>query len=310
MEYKDYYKVMGVARDASQDDIKRAYRRLARKYHPDVSKESDAEARFKEVGEAYEVLSDPEKRAAYDTLGPDWQAGQQFRPPPDWQQHFHRGGGRETHGFAGTADFSDFFESLFGGGGFHRARGGFRAAGEDLRVNVPLSLEEAFRGTTRELSLRQPDSDGGARSRTLRVKIPAGVTDGQRIRLPGQGGAGIGGGPAGDLYAIVQIEPHPHFRFEGRDIYVDLPVAPWEAALGATVKVPTLGGTVDLKIPRGSGAGQRLRLKGRGLPGQPPGDQFVTLQVIAPPADSEELESLYRRMAELSKANPRARLGV
>ncbi len=316
MQFKDYYKIIGVARDAGQDDIKRAYRKLARKFHPDVSKEPDAEERFKEVGEAYEVLSDPEKRAAYDALGADWKAGQGFRPPPDWDAS-HFGGARQGQrpsGFGGPGEFSDFFESLFGGGGFHGARGSFRAAGDDLRVSVPVSLEEAYRGTTRELSLGSaPRHDAGGTqqaTRSLRVRIPAGVSDGQRIRLQGQGGQGMGGGPPGDLYAVIQITPHPYFRPEGRNIHLDVPIMPWEAALGAVVKVPTLGGTVDLTIPRGSRSGQRLRLRGRGLPGSPAGDQFVTLQIMAPAADTPEAEALYRRMAETFQANPRAALGV
>ncbi len=317
MEFKDYYEVIGVARDASQEDIKRAYRRLARKYHPDVSKEPDAEAQFKEVGEAYEVLSDPEKRAAYDALGKDWKAGQQgFQPPPDWESQFHArsGHGPGAHGFSGGGQFSDFFETLFGQDGFQRGGRGFRVSGEDMRVTVPLSLQEAYAGVTRELSLATPEVDDSGRirqrTRTLRVRIPAGVTDGQRIRLPGQGSRGHGGGPPGDLYAVVQLVPHPHFRPDGRDIFLEVPVTPWEAALGATVQVPTLGGAVDLKIPRGSAAGQRLRLKGRGLPGSPPGDQFVVLQIVAPAADSPEAETLYRRMADVFGGNPRGHLGV
>jgi curved DNA-binding protein len=314
MEYKDYYKIMGVARDASQDEIKRAYRRLARKYHPDVSKEANAEERFKEVGEAYEVLSDPEKRAAYDSLGSNWKAGEQFRPPPDWEQHFHFGGA----GSGGARSFSDFFETLFGqagfGGGGRSRSFTFSTRGEDYQTSITLSLEEAYRGTTKTLTVEIPEIDPSGRivqrSRTLNVRIPPGVTDGRRIRLPAQGGAGAGGGERGDLYAIVRLAPHPFFRPEGRDIHLDLPVLPWEAALGATVQVPTLGGPVELKIPRGSDAGRRLRLRGRGLPGKPPGDQIVTLKVVAPSAETPEIESLYQRLAEAVRANPRAHLGV
>ena len=314
MEYKDYYKIMGVARDASQDEIKRAYRRLARKYHPDVSKEANAEERFKEVGEAYEVLSDPEKRAAYDSLGSDWKAGQQFRPPPDWEEHFHFGGAGPT---GGARSFSDFFETLFGQAGF--GRGGtrsytFSTRGEDYQTTVTLSLDEAYRGVTKALTVQIPEIDPSGRivqrARTLNVRIPPGVTDGRRIRLPAQGGAGAGGGERGDLYAIVRLAPHPFFKPDGRDILLDLPVLPWEAALGATVQVPTLGGTVELKIPKGSQGGRRLRLRGRGLPGSPPGDQIVTLQVTAPPADTPEVEGLYRRLAAAVRTNPRAHLGV
>ena len=315
MEYKDYYKIMGVAREASQDEIKRAYRRLARKYHPDVSKEANAEERFKEVGEAYEVLSDPEKRAAYDSLGSSWQAGEQFRPPPDWERHFHFGGEQ-----AGSArSFSDFFESLFGQAGFGAGGGRaytYSARGDDYQTSISLSLEEAYAGTTKTLSVEIPEVDAHGRmpprtrTRTLTVRIPPGVTDGRRIRLPAQGGAGTGGGARGDLYALVRLAPHPFFRPDGRDIHLDLPVHPWEAALGATIPVPTLGGPVELKVPKGAQTGRKLRLRGRGLPGSPPGDQLVTLQVTAPAADSPEIETLYRQLAEAVTTNPRAHLGV
>ena len=292
MRFRDYYETLGVARGASQDDIKRAYRRLARKFHPDVSKESDAEARFKEVGEAYEVLKDPEKRSAYDRFGKDWKHGQEFRPPPGWERRFDFGGG----GFSGDSGFSDFFESLFGRGGFAGARGPMRARGGDQNATIEIPLEDAYRGATRNITIH---------GRTLSVRIPKGVTEGQRIRLGGQGGAGAGGGPAGDLYLTVAHAAHPLFRTEGRDVHLKLPVAPWEAALGATVAVPTLGGKVDLKIPPGSRAGRSLRLKGRGLPGRPNGDQYVTVEIVAPPADSPEAESLYRKMAETMPFDPR-----
>ena len=292
MRFRDYYETLGVARGAAQDDIKRAYRRLARKYHPDVSTESDAEARFKEVGEAYEVLKDPEKRAAYDRFGKDWKHGQEFRPPPGWERQFDFRGG----GFSGDSGFSDFFETLFGRGGFAGARGPMRARGGDQSVRVEIPLDDAYRGATRTITV------GG---RTLSVRIPKGVMEGQRIRLGGQGGAGAGGGPAGDLYLTVGHAAHPLFRAEGRDVHLRLPVTPWEAALGATVAVPTLGGKVDLKVPRGSRAGRTLRLKGRGLPGRPNGDQYVTLEIVTPPADSPEAESLYRKMAETMRFDPR-----
>ncbi|KXX63609.1 DnaJ C-terminal domain-containing protein [Marichromatium gracile] len=298
MQYKDYYKTLGVARDASQDEIKRAYRKLARKYHPDVSKESDAEARFKEINEANEVLHDPEKRAAYDALGSGWRAGQDFRPPP--------GGGRRGHyrfDADDVGDFSDFFSSIFG-----RAFGGAeppRRRGQDQTVRIALDLDEAYRGVTRQVRV---ESSGNAR--TLKVRIPAGVTQGRQIRLAGQGGAGLGGGPAGDLYLEVELKPHPHFTPDGRDIHLRLPLAPWEAALGAAVSVPTLGGTVSLKIPPGSQSGQRLRLKGRGLPGDPPGDTLVTLEIQAPPATTEAARRAYRKLAEQLDFNPRADLGV
>ena len=316
MEYKDYYKIMGVERNATQEEIKRAYRRLARKYHPDVSKEPDAEERFKELGEAYEVLSDPEKRAAYDSLGPHWRAGQQFRPPPDWEEHFHFGGfGDGTRTSAGARDFSDFFEALFGRAGFGTGRSRsftFSTRGDDYQTTITLSLDEAYRGVTKTLTVSVPEVGPSGeiveQTRTINVRIPPGVTDGRRIRLPRQGAAGPGG--RGDLYAIVRLAPHPFFRPSGKDIHLDLPITPWEAALGATVTVPTLGGPVELKIPKNSQAGQKLRLRGRGLPGSPPGDQLVTLQIVAPPADTPEIEELYRRLSQLVTSNPRAHLGV
>ena len=319
MDFKDYYATLGVARDASADDIKRAYRKLARKYHPDVSKEADAEARFKEVGEAYEVLKDPEKRTAYDRLGANWQAGQEFRPPPGGPggaRHFHYssggGGGEQFEGF------SDFFEALFGQGrapggmgGAGRGPQGFRyrqagpTRGEDNQARIQIPLEDAFRGATRTLELRSPD--GGQRS--IRVAIPRGVTEGQRIRLAGQGTPGMSGGQAGDLFMEVAFEPHPVFEADGRNILVTLPVTPWEAALGETVGVPTLGGRVDLKIPAGSQSGRRLRLKGRGLPGSPAGDQIVTLRIETPPAHSDDARKFYEEMRTRLPFNPRRNMG-
>ncbi|HEX2242382.1 MAG TPA: DnaJ C-terminal domain-containing protein [Gammaproteobacteria bacterium] len=302
MQYKDYYKILGVERSASTDEIKKAYRRLARKYHPDVSKENDAEARFKEVGEAYEVLRDPEKRSAYDQLGPNWRAGQEFRPPPGWEDLSRGFGGgfrrESTGGFSGG--FSDFFESLFGSG-FDRARGarGFTAPGADQQAVLEVTLEEAYSGARKSVRF----DDG----RSLEVKLPTGVTQGQQIRLAGQGEAGIRSA-RGDLYLEVRIAPHPYFRLKGRDVFLDLPVAPWEAALGATVTVPTLGGRVDIKVPAGSQSGRKLRLKGRGLPGRPPGDQFAIIQIATPPADSERARNFYTRMAQELPFDPRARL--
>ncbi|WP_078120077.1 DnaJ C-terminal domain-containing protein [Thiosocius teredinicola] len=318
MNYKDYYAVMGVARDATQDEIKRAYRKLARKYHPDVSKESDAEQRFKELGEAYEVLKDPEKRAAYDQLGSDWRAGQDFKPPPGWDAGFEFSGGGYTE--ADQAAFSDFFESLFGRGGqFHE--GGFSRArrpsgrGEDHHSRIEVTLEDAYNGAVRGIQLRVPEYDAQGRlsykQRTLQVKIPKGVTAGKRIRLAGQGGPGFNGGPAGDLFLEVEFAPHPRFQVEGKDIFTTVPIAPWEAALGAKVNVPTLGGTVGLSVPAGARSGQKLRLKGRGLPvpGGAPGDQYAVLQVVVPPADTDDKKALYEKMAQEMAFDPRAQLG-
>jgi curved DNA-binding protein len=317
MEFKDYYAIMGVKRDATQDEIKRAYRKLARKYHPDVSKESDAETRFKEVGEAYEVLKDPEKRAAYDQLGTNWKAGQDFRPPPDWDQGFEFHGG----GFTGAdaEQFSDFFESLFGrggyGGGYTRdARREFHARGEDTYAKVLIDLEDAYHGATRTLTLKHTELGADGRpqlkERTLNVRIPKGVRQGQHIRLAQQGGAGIGKGGAGDLYLEVEFRPHPLYHVEGKDVFLDLPVAPWEAALGATIKVPTPSGRVDLKIPAHSSGGRKLRLKGRGIPAKQPGDLYVVLQIALPPAESDAAKSAYREFEQALKFNPRASLGV
>lgn len=300
MRYKDYYKILGIDRSATADEIKKAYRRLARKYHPDVSKERDAEARFKEIGEAYEVLRDKEKRAAYDQLGANWRAGQEFKPPPGWEDLARGfGSGGFTRGATGGG-FSEFFESLFGGGFERAARGrGFAAPGAALQASLEVTLEEVYQGARKTVRLDQ--------GRTLEVRIPMGITDGQRIRLAGQGAAGIGGA-RGDLYLELHIAPHPYFRLDGRDVLLELPVAPWEAALGATVTVPTLGGRVEVKIPPGSQSGRKLRLKGRGMPSHVPGDQLVIVQIATPLADSERARDLYKRMAKEMPFDPRARL--
>jgi len=316
MDFKDYYKIIGVSKDASQDEIKRAYRKLARKYHPDVSKEADAEARFKEVGEAYEALKDPEKRAAYDQLGGNWKDGQDFNPPPDWDAGFEFSGGGFTGG--NDADYSDFFESLFGRG-FGSAQAGrqygaYQARGEDHHAKVLIDLEDAYQGATRSISLQTPEVDSSGhmitKQRSLNVKIPKGVKQGQRIRLSGQGSPGIGDAPAGDLYLEIEFKPHRIYRAEAHDVYLDLPVTPWEAALGATVKVPTPDGMVDLKITKGATSGRKLRLKARGIPGQPPGDLYVVVQITLPPADSDAAKDLYRKMEQELAYNPRSTLGV
>jgi curved DNA-binding protein len=321
MEYKDYYKIMGVERGASQDEIKRAYRKLARQYHPDVSKEADAESRFKEIGEAYAVLRDPEKRASYDQLGANWKSGQEFRPPPGWDAGFEfRGGPREAAGDGpGGADFSDFFESLFGRGGFAagsrtQQRGGFRARGEDHHAKVVIDLEDAYKGAARTISLREPGVDESGhvalRERSLKVNIPKGVREGQRIRLSGQGSPGLGDGPAGDLYLEIAFAEHPLYTVDGRDVYLDLPVTPWEAALGGKVQAPTPTGPVDLTIPAGAASGRKLRLKGRGIPGKSPGDLYAVLRLTVPPADSDRAKELYRQMERELDYDPRRDLGV
>ncbi len=316
MEFKDYYTVLGVDRSASQDEVKRAYRKMARKYHPDVSKKTDAEARFKEVGEAYEVLKDPEKRAAYDQLGARYKEGQDFRPPPDWNQGFEFQGGGFTE--ADASQFSDFFETLFGDTqpprGFNQRNGNVNMRGEDTHAKVMIDLEDAYNGTTRPITLRHTELSAEGRpeikTRTLNVTIPKGVRQGQHIRLVGQGGASMGQGKAGDLYLEVAFKPHPFYRVEGRDVYLDLPITPWEAALGASVKVPVLGGMVELKIPAGSKSGSKMRLKGRGIPGQPAGDLYAVLKIVLPAADTDEAKALYREMKEKLAFNPRAALGV
>ncbi|HTV51481.1 MAG TPA: DnaJ C-terminal domain-containing protein [Steroidobacteraceae bacterium] len=331
MEYRDYYQALGVARNATADEVKKAYRKLARKYHPDVSKEPNAEEKFKEVQEAYEVLKDPEKRTAYDQLGAEWRQGQSFRPPPDWASGFEfRGGpggaraGTTGHGgnagageyqfeFDGDGErFSDFFSSLFGGrssAGFGAASARRRAA-RDHHARIDLELEEAYHGGERTLELKRPvakpDGHVELEAHTVRVTIPAGVAEGQLIRLAGQGEAAESGGRAGDLYLEVHIRPHRLFHLDGRDVTLTLPVAPWEAALGATVSTPTLGGPVDLKVPPGSQSGSKLRLRGRGLPGQTPGDQYVVLKVVLPPANTPAARELYERMRHELAFDPRA----
>jgi curved DNA-binding protein len=323
VEFKDYYKVMGVARDATEAQIKQAYRKLARKYHPDVSKEPDAEARFKEVGEAYEVLRSPEKRAAYDQLGSGPRPGQDFRPPPDFGAGFEFSGAGPGEG---TGDYSDFFESLFGraragAGAGHAGRRGFDPShGEDHHARVLLDLDASLEGGSRSLTLRVPEIDAEgritARERVLNVRVPKGILPGQTIRLAGQGapplGEGQGGnkGTPGDLYIEVEFQPHPLYRVEGRDLYVDLPVAPWEAALGASVKTPTPGGVVDLKIPPGAQAGTKLRLRGRGIPASPAGDLYAVLQIALPKPTDDKGKAAYRALAEAMPFNPRASLGV
>jgi curved DNA-binding protein len=315
MEYKDYYKTLGVERDAGQDEIKRAYRKLARKFHPDVNKAADAEKRFKEIGEAYEVLKDPEKRTAYDHIGSSWQEGQEFRPPPDWNAGFEFSGG----GFGdASGHYSDFFEELFGRAGmgrsFHGRRGGIRAKGEDHHAKIMINLEDSFTGAVQiiTLQLTEVDETGRIVSRphTLNVRIPKGIMEGQSIRLAQQGGQGFGGGPRGDLYIEVAFHPHRLFKTDKKDILLELPITPWEAALGATVPVPTLGGRVEMKIPAGSQSGQKLRLKNKGLPGATAGDQFVVLKVVVPRADSEAAKEIYEKMAAVMPMNPRSALGV
>lgn len=320
MDYKDYYDILGVSRDASTDDIKRAYRKAARKYHPDVSKEADAEDRFKDVSEAYEALRDPEKRAAYDAIPPGGPTPGAQASTGSGQPGFDFRGGSYTGADAG--DFSDFFESMFGrqGPGFDQRRPGYSAniRGQDLHTRVELDIEDAFTDGHRSITLRSPDpnADGSIseRNRNLRIRIPKGVRAGQQLRLAGQGGPGLGAdAPAGDLYLEIAFAPHPVYRLDGRNLIVDLPVTPWEAALGATIKAPTPAGAVDLKIPAGSNAGRRLRLKGRGMPGDTPGDLYLVLRITLPssgPDPDDDTRAIYEQMAERMAFNPRTGLGV
>ncbi|MEO8302977.1 MAG: DnaJ C-terminal domain-containing protein [Betaproteobacteria bacterium] len=308
MEFKDYYQTLGVAREATADEIKKAYRRLARKYHPDVSKEANAEACMKEVNEANAVLSDPEKRAAYDQVGQGLHAGQEFRPPPDWDAGFEFSG-RGPSGARG-ADFSDFFAELFGrqqGGGGRGAH--FDARGEDRHAKIAIDLEDGYQGATRLVTLRTPDLDGEGRvtmkEHSLNVRIPKGVHEGQVLRLAAKGSPGLGAGPPGDLYLEIHFNAHRRFRVEGRDVYATLRVAPWEAALGATVKVALPVGAVEVRVPESSQTGRKLRLRERGIPGTPPGDLYLMLEVVLPPADSAKAREVYETMAKDLAFNPR-----
>lgn len=320
MEFKDYYTTLGVSRTATDDEIKRAYRKLARKYHPDVSKEKNAEERFKEVQEAYEVLKDAKKRQSYDQLGSQWKNGQDFKPPPGWEgfSGFNGGGGFSQGGGEGFGGFSDFFESIFGqarqGGGRQRQqRGPFRQQGRDEHAKISISLEDAFRGGSKTIQLQVPEVDAAGRmhnaTRSLKITIPAGITSGQQLRLAQQGTPGAGGGPPGDLYLEMEIQPHRLFTVQGHDVYLTLPITPWEAALGAKVTAPTLAGPVEIKIPAGAEAGQKMRLKGRGLPKKPtPGDQYIVLQVYVPPAKTDAERALYEKMSKEMVCDPRKHL--
>jgi curved DNA-binding protein len=323
MEFKDYYATLGLERSASQDDVKRAYRKLARKYHPDVSKEPNAEAQFKEVGEAYKVLSDPEKRAAYDVVGNRYGQGQEFSPPPGWQEGFTFRG--DPVDGAEEIDASEFFRTLFGRmgrgpgargpGGRGQAAGhrGVNLRGEDRHAKIEIELVDAYRGAHRTIALRTPVADGQGNwtveERHLEVDIPKGVREGQHLRLAGQGEPGFGEGPAGDLYLEITFASHPRFRVDGRDVYLDLPVSPWEAALGATVAAPTPDGKVEIGVPAASSSGRKLRLKGKGIPGSTPGDLYAVLEIVTPPADSQEAKDAYEALARaLPKFDPRASL--
>lgn len=320
MEFKDYYKILGVAEDATADEIKKSYRKLARKYHPDVSKEPNAEDKFKDVGEAYEALSDPEKRARYDQIR-QYGAGGQFNPPPGWDNGFEFRGN-----FQGAEGFSDFFEKIFGGGGFgHGSFGGSpfgqgqhfgqgqpfghghahqpRAQrGEDSHASIDIDILDSYQGASRRIHLQSPDG----KSHAIDIKIPKGITEGQRLRLKGQAAPSPYARQAGDLYLEIHFKSHAYFRVDGKDIYLECPIAPWEAALGAEITVPTLGGKINLKVPANSQTGKKLRLKGRGLPGAQAGDQYVVLNIAIPEATTDKAKAFYQQMATTLPFDPRA----
>jgi curved DNA-binding protein len=309
MDYKDYYKTLNVKKDVDAATLKKTYRRLARKYHPDVSKEANAEEKFKEVKEAYEVLKDPEKRKAYDSMGANWKQGQGFERPPGWefqqqQQQRHA----QNANFDGS-DFSDFFENLFG----QRRQAQPRATrGQDQHTKITVSLQEAFNGGTRQIGLKQPEmmANGQVRhiQRTLNIKIPKGVTQGQQIRLKGQGSDGTGGGPKGNLYLEIHITTQKPYTIDGKNVLLTLPITPWEAVLGAKVSVPTMAGTVEMNIPAGSASGKKMRLKGRGLPGKIPGDQYITLQIVMPEIKTDDDKQLFETMKAQIDFDPRSTL--
>ncbi len=304
MDYQDYYQLLGIKRDANADEIKKAYRRLARKYHPDVSKEDNAEEKFKEVKEAYEVLKDPAKRQAYDELGQQSShAG--FEPPPNWQyQQQDPQPQSDDFEHVNQADFSDFFSELFG----QRGQGQpFKRPGQDQHSKIQISLQDAYHGATRQLQLQSIDNNGQPTTKTLNVKIPAGISTGQHIRLSGQGLVG-GNGKAGDLYLEVEIAPDTFYTVEDKNIHCHLPITPWEAALGGKVNAPTLGGKVQINVPANSQSGAKMRLKGRGLPGKVAGDQYITLEIQTPKATQQEQRDLYEKMAQLMPFNPREHL--
>jgi curved DNA-binding protein len=338
VKYQDYYETLGVSRDASQEQIHAAYRKLARKYHPDINKSSDAEDKFKHIGEAYEVLRDPEKRKRYDALGDNWKAGQDFTPPPGWD-FFNFGTGTRSGARSGTrpggdgysfrifdgfgdspfSGFSDFFETLFGGGmggfgsGGTAGRGQTRAQtlrGQDQEAEITIPLEEAYRGTKRGVTLESRDARSGrptGEARTLEVKIPAGTTEGQRLRLRGQGGPVTGGGTPGDLYLRVRIAPHRIFRLNGTDLELDAPVTPWEAVLGARIEVPIIGGKASVKLQPGTQSGRRLRLRGKGFPKKNGGhgDLYVRIRIEVPKNPSAQERRLFEELSKASTFQPR-----
>lgn len=311
MDFKDYYKTLGVSSDASADEIKKAFRKAARKYHPDINTGADAEAKFKDVNEAYEVLKDPERRAAYDQLGKEPpQAQGRYQPPPGWDSGFEFSSGGADHDEA----FSDFFETLFRrGAGPTRGMGAGTGQGSDVHGRIEIAIEDAYRGAERKLSIRSPvvSPNGGVtmQDRTIAIRVPKGIAEGQHIRLAGKGSPGLGGGRAGDLFLEVAFAAHPVYRPEGKNLHMDLPITPWEAALGGHIIMPTPDGKVDLRIPKNARTGQKMRLKGKGLPGTPAGDIIATLKIVNPKVETEEARALFEKMAKEMPFDPRANLG-
>ena len=324
MKFRDYYETLGVARGATEAEIKAAYRKLARKYHPDVNKEAGAEEQFKAVGEAYSVLKDTEKRAAYDRMGANWKNGQDFTPPPNWNEGFEYsdgnfGGGHGGFGGGYEGDQSEFFESLFGrgrhrqGGRGGNPRQGMDFKGQDHHAKILIDLADAYNGAKRTIALHMPTQDENGhvstQERKLDVSIPKGIKAGQNLRLAGQGGPGMGSGAAGDLYLEIDFHPNPIYRVDGKDVYLDLPLAPWEAALGTTVNIPTpAGSTLELKIPAGTATGRKMRLKEKGIPSKEAGDLYVVPNIVLPSADTDAQKEAYQSLEKAFDFNPRTHL--
>ena len=324
MKFRDYYETLGVARGATEAEIKAAYRKLARKYHPDVNKEAGAEEQFKAVGEAYSVLKDTEKRAAYDRMGANWKNGQDFTPPPNWNEGFEYsdgnfGGGHGGFGGGYEGDQSEFFESLFGrgrhrqGGRGGNPRQGMDFKGQDHHAKILIDLPDAYNGAKRTIALHMPTQDANGhvstQERKLDVSIPKGIKAGQNLRLAGQGGPGMDSGAAGDLYLEIDFHPNPIYRIDGKDVYLDLPLAPWEAALGTTVNIPTpSGSTLELKIPAGTAAGRKMRLKEKGIPSKEAGDLYVVPNIVLPGADTDAQKEAYQALEKAFDFNPRTHL--
>jgi len=324
MKFRDYYETLGVARSATEAEIKAAYRKLARKYHPDVNKEAGVEDQFKELGEAYSVLKDTEKRAAYDRMGANWKNGQDFTPPPNWNEGFEYsdgnfGGGHGGFGGGYEGDQSEFFESLFGqgrhrqGGRGGNPRQGMDFKGQDHHAKILIDLADAYNGAKRTIALHMPTQDANGhvstQERKLDVSIPKGIKAGQNLRLAGQGGPGMGAGGAGDLYLEIDFHPNPIYRVDGKDVYLDLPLAPWEAALGTTVNIPTpAGSTLELKIPAGTATGRKMRLKGKGIPSKEAGDLYVVPNIVLPSAETDEQKEAYQTLEKAFDFKPRTHL--